>query len=187
MPSGGRVGEESKQTRSDGTHGTRLSAGLHHLLELSLSIGAAFVISVDVCDAEGQGHEDDDEPLNVELEQADEKQAEPEQGRDVKDGPEDGRIELVDDLVVSGAFEDPLGAIAFDLVPPSQANEQPSGDVLHDPEIGRQGEDAADGERDELGSRRVTGGILGEEAAEDVKEERDALEVTAWAARSSTW
>mmetsp|Transcript_7323 Transcript_7323/g.21288 ORF Transcript_7323/g.21288 Transcript_7323/m.21288 type:complete len:284 (+) Transcript_7323:1213-2064(+) len=170
-----RAGQPSHHVAANDGHGSGLRSLCHHLFEFRLLIGTAFVIPIDVRRRECQSRRDHDQPPEVELQDPNDHEARPNRGGSVQSGPKDGTVKLVD-VSVLGTLENPGRFVAIDLVPPAQSDQEPTGDILDHPEIGRQQKDADHRDGNEIGTAVPPLAIGGEPSSKNIEKEGQALE-----------
>mmetsp|Transcript_6077 Transcript_6077/g.37674 ORF Transcript_6077/g.37674 Transcript_6077/m.37674 type:complete len:219 (+) Transcript_6077:116-772(+) len=140
-----------------------------HAGHLLFGIFAAFPVPHDVGRSQHDGHDGDQQVIEVELDAGNDGKEGPSRRCRKKPGPEPGGFLLVDGTLVHvRRFKLPFArSIFFDFVPPSQSDQEPSCDVLDHPEIHGQ-KNNADHEVDHKSHPK--------QSAEDVVSHRSRLE-----------
>jgi hypothetical protein len=151
---------------------------LHHLLKFDILILAALVISIDIAEGKTERNTDNQQPIDLEFEHAQNKHSHPNDGCGIENRPKDGLIKLVDHSIIIGAFKDPFGIVVVHLIPPSQAHQQSSRDVLDDPKVRGQQQYTRDGQCNKVRALFRRGSGSNDPPAKDVQRESRGFEDT---------
>mmetsp|Transcript_87355 Transcript_87355/g.247666 ORF Transcript_87355/g.247666 Transcript_87355/m.247666 type:complete len:272 (+) Transcript_87355:215-1030(+) len=121
---------------------------LHPVVRPLLGVVRALPVAGEVRRGEAEHHRVQEHPVEAEVQDVQEQQEGPQHGPGVDEAPEDFPVGVVQTALVGVRLEEPLRrAVLADAVPPSEADQQAAGHILHRPEVERR----KDGGEDEGG------------------------------------